>query len=526
MIEFLVAIVAFVFVLGFIVTIHEGGHFYFAKKAGILCSEFAIGMGPVIYRVKKGETYYSIRAIPIGGYVSMAGEDMNELLLKDKEHISLQLDGNKVTQIILDSKIDSSVSGNLISYDVYGKDSKELFVELEVNGVINKYYLADECYYVLSQKQQIRVAPYDRCFESKTLMQRFLTIFAGPFMNLVLALLIFLIVGMASGVSTNENVIGTVSTNTALLYLEEGDVITSIQGYDIDSWDDISYAMSELKVVGSDYLTLNIIRDGTQKEVSVKINIQINSVGITNINNAKDEVEYTGQGIMLGEVPSGNKASEVSLQKYDIITGVYFDGEYVAINNWSDAMSEFAKNTDKKTMVKFEYIRNDETNTSKEVEIFDEDTLQKLGVSNITYTIGISPTTKFSFIGGIQNGLSLTWSNATIIFSTLGMVLNPTSQISVSDLSGPVGIFALVQSYLSAGFIVFLSLIGMLSINFFVVNLLPLPALDGGRLVFLGIEAVTKKPVDKKVENTINTVGFVLLMALMLYVTFNDLLRM
>lgn len=521
MIEFLVAVVAFVFGLGFIVMLHEAGHFYFAKKAGILCSEFAIGMGPIVYRVKKGETYYTIRALPIGGFVSMAGEDLNESLVKVGTSISLQIENNMITQIILDDKIDGNIKGDVISCDLYGKDTKELYIELEVNNEVVKYTLSDECFYVISQKQKILVAPYDRCFESKTLMQRFLTIIAGPMMNLVLALFLFLFVGLASGVATNENVIGTISTNTAQEYLEEGDIITEINGYTITNWEDIGIAMGKTQSEGLEYIPMTIIRNDEQISFDVKSTVQVNSIGITNINDIDNEI---GVGVLVGEIASGNKAAEAGLQKHDVILGFTIDGNYTAVNSWYEIITYFEELSVGK--IKIKYVREDVESETKEVEIFSKDTLSKLGMEDISYTIGISPTTKFSFFGGITNGFSLTLSNATMIFTTLGMVLNPSAQISVSDLSGPVGIFGLVQTYVSAGVVTYISLLGMLSVNFFVVNLLPFPALDGGRLVFLGYEAITKKPVDKKVENMINTIGFVLLMGLMLFVTFNDFLRL
>ena len=83
------ALIMFIIVLGVIILLHEGGHFFFAKKAGILCHEFSIGMGPVVKSKKKGETSYSIRAIPVGGFVSMAGEDTNEMMLQVGQTVSL-----------------------------------------------------------------------------------------------------------------------------------------------------------------------------------------------------------------------------------------------------------------------------------------------------------------------------------------------------------------------------------------------------------------------------------------------------
>src|SRR5690554_4300464 len=94
-------IIIFVLVLGVVILVHEFGHFLFAKRAGILCHEFSIGMGPAIYKIKKGETVYAIRAIPIGGYVSMAGEDPETDKLKKGQTIYLQFKNNNVSDIYL-----------------------------------------------------------------------------------------------------------------------------------------------------------------------------------------------------------------------------------------------------------------------------------------------------------------------------------------------------------------------------------------------------------------------------------------
>lgn len=527
MIDFIVALVVFVFILGFLVTLHEFGHFYFAKKAGILCSEFSIGMGPIIYRVKKGETYWSIRAIPVGGFVSMAGEDMNESLIKVGSTISLQLENELVTEIILNENIDGDIQGEVISRDMYGKDSNDLYIELNVNGEMIKYNIAEECYYVLSKNQKVAVAPYDRCFESKTLKERFLAIIAGPVMNLIIALVLFMMVGLATGVATNENVIGSVTTNTAQLYLEEGDVITKIGDYTVDSWDDIGVAMNLLQAQGATTIPMVIDREGEKdKPVNVKATIQILNVGISNLNLTKDQDGYVGPGIVLGSMATGNRAYESGLREGDVLLSVMYNGEEHYINTWLDAMTFFKSVGDVSAKVSFNYSRDGVESTTNEVVLYDEATLTKLKAPLISYTIGITATTKFDFIGGLQNGLILTWENATMIFTTLGLVLNPSVAIGVSDLSGPIGIFGMVQDYMDAGFIAILSLVGMLSVNLFIVNLLPFPALDGGRLVFLGVEGVTKKPVNKNVENNINFVGFVLLMALMLYITFQDVLRL
>ena len=119
------------------------------------------------------------------------------------------------------------------------------------------------------------------------------------------------------------------------------------------------------------------------------------------------------------------------------------------------------------------------------------------------------------------------WSDFTLIFRTLKLLIwpNEVRQVGVSNLSGFVGIFDMLGGYISQGVVAILLFAALISVNIGVMNLLPIPALDGGRILFLIIEGITRKPVNRKVETIINNVVFILLMIFMVYVTFNDIMR-
>ena len=142
--------------------------------------------------------------------------------------------------------------------------------------------------------------------------------------------------------------------------------------------------------------------------------------------------------------------------------------------------------------------------------------------------IGVTPTTHFDLFGCIKSAFGMFWDDFTLIFRTLKLLIAPSDvrQIGVSDLSSFVGIFSILTQYVSAGILPIISFAALLSVNIGVMNLLPIPALDGGRLVFLLYELVTRRKPSKKVEATINNVFFILLMLLFLYITFNDILRL
>lgn len=523
------AIVVFLVVLTGIVMIHEGGHFFFARKAGILCHEFSCGMGPLIVQKKKGETAYSLRAIPIGGYVAMAGENMNEELLKVGTVIDLNLDdNNEVKEIICTPKVKGSVTGKIIEYNLYSKEGEELHITLEENGEEKYYIVSREAFYVMGVKEKTQIAPYDRCFESKTKWQRFITIFAGPLMNFVLAFVIFIIVGLASGVAnTNSSVIGEITENypAASVGLKKGDKITALNGKPVESWDDFSEMMEKLPY-GTESVTISYERNGVeQAPVTIDTIITSYRLGISNYNTTStskglEVTVYNNWPMDKAKIPSGAVLKSYSTD----------NSEYKDITTWK-ALLEDLEHEPKQ--IYFKYYENkdsSEIKTSKAVTPWTSATLNSKAVGvDATWkaAIGVSCATHFSFFGGLKNAVLLFANSVTTVFATLGALFGiGHTQITINDLSGPVGILAAVKSYLGTDFISFLSFVGLISANIGLVNLLPIPALDGGRIVFIIIECITRKPVNKKVETWLNNIVFILILILFVYITIKDVINL
>ena len=168
----------------------------------------------------------------------------------------------------------------------------------------------------------------------------------------------------------------------------------------------------------------------------------------------------------------------------------------------------------------------EEKTVTKEVTIWTESSIPVIGLEVSADTVlGVSATTRFDFFGGIGNAFVLFWNSITTVFVTLGALFS-NSQIGINDLSGPVGIYAVVKEYLATDFLTFLSFVGLISANIGLVNLLPLPALDGGRIVFIGYELITGKKVNKKLETFLINIVFWLVMILFVYITFKDITRL
>lgn len=318
-----------------VVLLHEGGHFMAAKASDIKVNEFAVGMGPKIFQKKKGETLYTLRAIPMGGYCAMEGEDS------------------------------------------HSQDS--------------------------------------RSFGSAPVYKRMIVVVAGAFMNFVLAIVIFTITSLFLGVQTTQvaSLMDNMPAKSAGIM--PGDRIVSIDNKETKTFAEIIDAINDSK---NDQVEVKVLRDGIDKEFKV--------------NTFKDK--------------EGRKL------------------------------------------------------------------------------IGFTPIIKRSLLTSISAGFKTTFQVVEGVFKALAMLI--TGKAGLNNLSGPIGVIKTIGKSTKQGIISLLFITGLISANLGVINLLPIPALDGGKFVLLLVEAIRKKPVNEKFETFINLAGFVFLIGLMIFITvFVDLRR-
>lgn len=413
-------VIAFIIIFGALVFFHELGHLIFAKRAGILCREFAIGFGPKIFSFKKDETVYTIRLLPIGGFVRMAGEDPEMIEVKPGYNIALLLNKeNKVEKVIMNNK-EKYPQARVIEVE-----KADLEHEMYITGyeqgedeVLQRFEVSDHSFFVVDG-QEIQIAPYNRQFSSKTLGQRTAAIIAGPAMNFLLAFVILFALGFIQGAPVEDPKIGQLTEDGSAKEagLQEGDTVLSIEGEDTSTWSDV----------------VEIIRDNPEQELTFV-------------------VERAGETLKFEVVPEANKEGEV--------------------------------------------------------------TIGRIGAYN--------PVDK-SFSSSLQYGFVETYTWTKEILFGLGKLV--TGQFSIDMLSGPVGIYDMTDRVADSGVVNLMRWAAILSINLGIVNLLPIPALDGGRLLFFLIEALRGKPIDRQKEGLVHFVGFALLMLLMLVVTWNDIQR-
>ncbi|HEM4671433.1 TPA: RIP metalloprotease RseP [Streptococcus suis] len=413
-------ILAFIFIFGVIVVVHEFGHFYFAKKAGILVREFAIGMGPKIFaHTGKDGTLYTIRILPLGGYVRMAGwgEDKTEIKTGSPASLSLN-EAGVVTRINLSGKqLDSlSLPMNVTSFDFEEK--------LEITGLVleeSKTYKVDHDATIVEEDgTEVRIAPLDVQYQNATVWGRLMTNFAGPMNNFILGIFVFIMLIFAQGGVADPTSNAVSITDGGALQnvgLVTGDKILSVNGQATDTYTDIATIISQAASEASTAPSFDLVveHEGTEKSLTV--------------------------------------------------------------------------------------------------------TAEKVDDS---YRIGISPILKTGFLDKIIGGFQQAGATAVIVVTALK---NLIANFDVKQLGGPVAIYSVSNQAAANGWVSVFNLMAMLSINIGIFNLIPIPALDGGKIVMNILEGIRRKPLKPETESYITLAGVAIMVVLMLVVTWNDIMR-
>ena len=199
------------------------------------------------------------------------------------------------------------------------------------------------------------------------------------------------------------------------------------------------------------------------------------------------------------------KAQQAGLDAGDIITGYQIgNSAAVDVTTWQEVINMARNHTDGSS-IKLFISRGGELKTI-EYTTLKADVLEQLGSAAVIHQIPYQRVYAFDFVHTLTYPFTEFWDSMKQMGVTLGLLFNPSSGVGVGDLAGPVGIFSLVSNAASAGIISLLGFVAFLSVNIGLMNLLPIPALDGGRLVFLGYEAITKKKIPSKVELWVNNI--------------------
>ena len=416
----MLGILTFILVFGIIVVVHEFGHFYFAKKSGILVREFAIGMGPKIFaHIGKDGTAYTIRILPLGGYVRMAGWGDDTTEIKTGTPVSLTLtDDGKVKRINLSGKkIDqTALPMQVTQFDFEDK----LFIKGLVLEEEKTFAVDHDATVVEADGTEVRIAPLDVQYQNATIWGKLITNFAGPMNNFILGVVVFWI----------------------LIFMQGG-----VRDVDTNQF--------------------HIMPQGALAKVGVPETAQITKIG-----------------------------------SYEI-------------SNWESLIQAVEAETKDKTAPTLD-VTISEKGSDKQVTVTPEE-------SQGRYLLGVQPGIKSDFLSMFVGGFTTAADSALRILSALK---NLIFQPDLNKLGGPVAIFKESSDAAKNGIENVLYFLAMISINIGIFNLIPIPALDGGKIVLNILEAIRRKPLKQEIETYVTLAGVVIMVVLMIAVTWNDIMRL
>ena len=415
MISFLIATIKIIFLLGFLILIHETGHFLVAKWCKVKVNEFAIGFGPTIWKKQGKETKYALRLIPLGGFVSMEGEE-----------------------------------------------------ERSEN---------------------------ERSFSQASIPKRIAIVVAGATVNILFGIIVYFMLMVFSGQTYISNEVDSINDGyvAQTIGIQNGDKIIQINDKEIKNRYDLNKVIDET--------------DGKEIEIKVDRNGEI-----IEFNCKPTQINVKSTGIYID-----NKAKIVAIEKDSSAQrqGLKTNDKIISINN-----EEINENKDKVVEI---INRTDVSILNIKVKRGNEEVSVQLVPDYIpTYYLGVNlKPAEDNFWNRCIYGVIETKEFMVSIIDNLKQLF--TGRVGVDQMMGPVGISQTVAS--TNGLREFIYMMALISLSLGITNLLPIPALDGGKILILLVEAIRRKPLKEQTEINIQLLGFSILIALSIYVTYNDILR-
>jgi regulator of sigma E protease len=424
-------LIAFLFVLGVLIFVHELGHYAMAKWQGVRVLTFSLGFGPKILNIHRNGTDYCISAIPLGGYVKMEGENPED----------------------------------------------------PRNGQ------PDE-------------------FLSKTKWQRFQILIMGPLMNILLAVVVTAVV-LYQGVEVpayedQPPVVGSAVPDSpaAKAGFRRGDRILTVAGEDVGTWQDVKLAIG---IRPNKDVPIMLLRDGQPVSVTVRprpeTRFEIGDIGVV-----------ADIHPVVRALEPGDPAERAGIKVGDEILAV--NGEPVFVH--ADLVTVTAPSAGKA----LDYlVRRGSQELHVQVTPVLRDGRGMVGLWSSEPTRSIQPGP----LGAVTMSVQRTIEGSTLIFKTIGQLVS--GEASPRQLMGPVAIAQLSGESVQAGWIALFALMSMISLNLGILNLMPIPVLDGGQILILALEGIARRDFSMRAKEKMFLAGFVLLMMLMVTVIYNDLTR-
>lgn len=454
-ISFLYSALAFIAAIGILVTIHEFGHFWVARRCGVKVLRFSVGFGKPLWIKKAGvdQTEYVLAAIPLGGYVKMLDEREAEVAEQD----------------------------------------------------------------------------LPRAFNRQSVSKRFAIVLAGPAFNFVFAIVAYSLMYL-NGVSGIKPYIGDISTPSAAYSagIKKQDLILSINDIETLSWEKarltllqeaVNESKLKIKVQGADFQIREITID--TRKLSILQEEQTDILPQIGLSMWRPDIAPK-----IDEVIAGGAAEEAGIEAGDEI--VSLDGQRINnVRQWVDLIRQNPQQT--LSLKVLREGRTVELQLTPRLKEQDGETFGYIGVKNIVelpeeLRQKLRVVEKYGIVGATREALDKTWQMSFLTLKVLGKLI--TGEASLKNLSGPITIAKYAGISASIGIEQFFSFLAIISISLGVLNLLPIPMLDGGHLLYYLVEILKGSPVSETVEATGQRIGLVVLMMLMSIAIYNDILRL
>ena len=459
--QFIISVVALIVTLGILVTIHEFGHFWVARRCGVKVLRFSIGFGKAAKSwIGKDGVEYVIAPIPLGGYVKMLGQDDT----------------------------------------------------------------------VVQDKNETPVNQRDVSFTYKPLWQRFAIVAAGPIANFLLAIFVYWIINISYGVNGIAPVIKGVLNDSSAAYagLQEGDEILAVDGEVTTIWQHVTLQMlGRLGETGDLELTINPSDSSVVRKVSIPINAWMG--GETEPNPVRN------LGIVPYDIPaaianviSGGRAEQSGLLSGDEILSV--DGErIIGWTHWVGVIRA-SPELDLNVVVQRDAREQVLTLTPEAISLEDGTTVGRIGAEVLQVSLSeilppeMQREIRYGPIAAIKPAFKETWDKSVFVLDSVKKMV--IGMISVKNISGPITIAQVAGETATYGLDVYLGFLALLSISLGVLNLLPIPVLDGGHLMYYAIEAVIRRPVPERVQAWGLQLGLLMISGIMILAIYNDFSRL
>ena len=444
------SVLALVVTLGILVTIHEFGHFWVARRCGVKVLRFSVGFGKPLYSwYDRHGTEFAVAAIPLGGYVKMLDEREGPVP-EDQRH---------------------------------------------------------------------------EAFTSKSPGRRIAIAAAGPVANFLFAIAAYWLLSVV-GFSVMAPVVGEVKPDSIAdrMGLTSGMEIRQIDGHPVTSWREINMRLLE-RTGEQGLVSVEVSDDGQSETHSTTLNgWRLNDdapdpLALFGVQPWRPDIPAT-----LGEIIDGGRAEEAGLQPGDTVLSV--DGR--PVDNWFSLVREIQDSPEKTLSVTVsragEKLTLPVTPAARENEQGQVQGFVGAGVKPVAWPEDRMRNVQYGPLAAIPNAVSETWADTRLTLVAIGKML--TGLLSPTNLSGPITIARVAEASVSSGFEDFIRFLAYLSVSLGVLNLLPVPVLDGGHIVYYGIEAIRRKPLSEQVQAVGLRIGMAMIFTLMVFALYNDLMRL